>query len=264
MENKDINININPDSNKEPIYAKVGKWVASSISNAKWSTIFKVYFVVFFFLATGLASFYTYNIINNAEFIETSSKKFMSDKDKLINERKKDDIRENVTTPKIQHDIAALMYSLDADRVFIFEMHNGRTNPSGLPFTFANMSYEVANRERGVDRCYKKFQDIPLTMYTYPEYMRKNKFFLGTSDEIEEIDYDFAKSLKDEGGEYVGMIYMSGTMGPLGFLGVSFHDINKIPAKDVIESKIRAYGITIGELLDLQKQLENKANESPV
>ena len=85
-----------------------------------------------------------------------------------------------------------------------------------------------------------------------------------TADEIEEIDYDFAKSLKDEGGEYVGMIYMSGTMGPLGFLGVSFHDINKIPAKDVIESKIRAYGITIGELLDLQKQLENKANESPV
>ena len=261
MENKDINININPDAKKEPIYSQIGKWLVSSISKAKWSAIFKVYFVLFFFLATGLASFYAYNIINNSTFVEASSKKLMNDKHKLMNERKKDDIRENVTTPKIQHDISALLYSLDADRVFIFEMHNGRTNPSGLPFTFANMSYEAANRERNIDRCYKKFQDIPLTMYTYPEYMRKNKFFLGTADEIEEIDYDFAKSLKEEGGQFVGIVYMSGSMGPLGFLGISFHDINAIPSKDVIENKLKSYGSTIGELLDLQKQLEKEAED---
>lgn len=265
MENKDINININPDVKKEPIYTQIGKWIVSTISKAKWSAIFKVYFVVFFFLATALASFYAYNIVNNTEFVEATSKRFVSEteQNKLLKDRMKDDIRENVTTPQIQHDIAALMYSLDADRVFIFEMHNGRTNPSGLPFTFANMSYEVANRERSVDRCYKKFQDIPLTMYTYPEYMRKNKFFLGTADDIEEIDYDFAKSLKEEGGEFVGMIYMSGTMGPLGFLGISFHDINKIPNKDLIEIKLKSYGITIGELLDLQKQME-KENEKSI
>lgn len=255
MENKDININIHPSERKEPVYTQVGKWIASTISKARWTQIFKVYFVTFFFLATGLAAFYAYNIVNNADFVEASSKNLIDDKG-LIDERKKDDVRENITTPQVQHDIGVLLYTLGADRVFIFEMHNGKANPSGLPFTFANMSYEFANREKGIDRCYSRYQNIPLTMYTYPEYMRKNKFFMGTADEIEKIDYDFAKSLKEEGGEYVAMVYMSGKMGPLGFLGISFHDINKIPPKELIESKIKASGLTIGELLDLQKQLE--------
>ena len=261
MKNNDINININ-SGKKEPIYTQVAKWITSTISNAKWSKIFKVYFVTFFFLATALAAFYSYNIINNAAFVEASSKRLVSDQEELMDERKKDDIRENIATPTIQHDIGALLYSLDADRVFIFEMHNGKTNPSGLPFTFANMSYEYANRERGIDRCYRKFQDIPLTMYTYPEYMRKNKFFMGTAEELEKIDYDFAKSFKAEGGQYIVMVYMSGTMGPLGFLGISFHDINKMPSKELIETKIKSYGITIGELLDLQKQMEKMAYEN--
>lgn len=257
MKNKDINININPNEKKEPIYTHVAKWIASTISEAKWTKIFKVYFVTFFFLATALTAFYAYNIINNATFVEASSKKIVDgNKQELIQERKKDDIRENIVTPSIQHDIAVLLYTLDADRVFIFEMHNGKSNPSGLPFTFANMSYEVANRERGIDRCFMKYQDIPLTMYTYPEYMRKNKFFMGTSDELQKIDYDFAKSFKSEGGQYITMVYMSGTMGPLGFLGISFHDINKMPSKETIEEKIKACGSKIGELLDLQNQLE--------
>ena len=260
MKNNDINININP-SKKEPIYTQVAKWITSTISNAKWTKILKVYFVMFFFLATGLCGLYIYNIVNNPVFVEASSKKIVDEEEKLKDERKKDDIRENVTTPKIQNDINVILYSLGADRVFIFEMHNGKTNPSGLPFTFANMSYEVANRERGIDRCYAKFQNIPLTMYTYPEYMRKNKFFLGTADEIEEIDYDFAKQLKEEGGKYVAMVYMNGTMGPLGFLGVSFHDMSKLPDKKMIEAKVKAYGIAISELLDLQKQLDLQKNE---
>lgn len=248
MKNNDINININQDK-KEPIYTQVGKWFSETVANAKWSKIAKVYFVMFFFLATALAAFYTYNIVRNEVFISEMSKKIIN------NSKKEEELRDFVVTPKVQHDIEVLLYSLDADRVFIFELHNGKKNMSGLPFRYADMSYEITNRERGIVRCYKKYQDVPLNMYTYPNHMFKDKFFIGTADEIQDIDFDFGKSVKEEGGEYISMVYLNGTDDPLGFLGVSFHRQDNLPSDKVIETKLKAYGITISELLDLQSQL---------
>ena len=118
------------------------------------------------------------------------------------------------------------------------------------------MSYEVANRENGVDRVYKKYQDVPLNMYTFPTHMYKEKFFIGTSDEIEKVDYDFAKSMKEDGGKYVSFIYLNGTDEPLGFLGISFHRDSNLPDDKVIESKMRAFGSKISELIDLNVQLK--------
>lgn len=256
MKNKDINININPSSNnnskKEPIYTQVGKWVTSTIANAKWTKIFKVYFVTFFFLATGLACFFTYNIIKNEEFLTNAAEKFAEDA------QEQEEIRDFVVTPKVQHLLGVLLYGLDADRVFIFELHNGKKNISGLPFRYADMSYEFANREKGVDRCYRKYQDVPLNMYTYPNYMYKNKFFIGTADDIEKIDYEFAKCLKEDGGEYVSMVFLNGIEEPLGFLGVSFHNKINLPNVKLIEEKMRECGGKLSELLDLKAQLKTK------
>lgn len=252
MKNKDINININPSGKKEPIYTQAAKWITSTIANAKWSKILKVYFVMFFFLATGLASFFAYNIVKNEEFLSKTAEKFADES------TEEEDIRDFVVTPKVQHLLGVLLYTLDADRVFIFELHNGKKNISGLPFRYADMSYEFANREKGVDRCYRKYQDVPLNMYTYPNYMYKHKFFIGSSDDIEKIDYEFAKQLKEDGGEYVAMAFINGIEEPLGFLGVSFHKKNNLPSDKVIEEKIKECGGKLSELLDLKAQLKTR------
>lgn len=252
MKNNDININVNQGVKREPVYTQAIRWVVSTISNAKWTKILKVYFVMFFFLATSVAAFYAYNISKNEKFLNKSA-------ENVWNEREKEEVRDNIT-PMIQRDIETILYSLNADRIFIFELHNGVTNPSGLPFAFANMNYEEVNRERNVDRVYEKYKDVPLTMYKFPEYLRKYKFFIGTPDEISDIDYDFARRLKSDGGNFVAMVYMSNGEIPLGFLGVSFHDTSRVPKHDLIENKVKSYGITIGELLDLKKQMEKKRN----
>jgi hypothetical protein len=174
---------------------------------------------------------------------------------KMMQEKKEENIRDFVVTPKVQKDIEILLYTLNADRVFIFELHNGKKNISGLPFKYADMSYEVANIDRKVDRCYTKYQDVPLTMYKYPDYMHKKKFMIGTVDEIEEIDYEFAKCIKEDGGEYIAMAYINGTDGPLAFLGVSFHKKEYAPADVIIEEKLTMYGKSIGELIDLKVQM---------
>lgn len=256
MKNNDININISPkEDKKELVYTQVGKWFTSTIANAKWTKIIKVYFVTFFFLATALTVFYAYNIVKNEEFIKETSHK-------IVENTKEEELRDFVVTPKVQHDIEVLLYTLGADRVFIFELHNGKKNMSGLPFRYADMSYEITNREKGVVRCYKKFQDVPLNMYTFPNYLYKNKQFVGTIDEIEKIDYEFAKSIKEEGGKYASMVYLNGSEGPIGFLGVTFHDAKNLPDNELITSKLESYGNTISELLDLQIQLSKRKNIS--
>lgn len=251
MKNNGININLNqPSGEKASSVVKAIKNVTDAISDAKWTRIVKVYLVMFFFLATILGGFYIYNVVTDKELVKETAHKMMQ-------EKKEEGIRDHVVTPKVQKDIEILLYSLNADRVFIFELHNGKKNISGLPFKYADMSYEVANRDRGIDRCYTKYQDVPLTMYKYPDYMHKKKFMIGTIDDIEKVDYEFAKCIREDGGEFLAMIYLNGTDGPLGFLGISFHDKKYAPTEEVIEEKLKSYGKSIGELIDLKVQLNN-------
>ena len=249
MKNNDININLNqPSGEKISSIVKAIKGAVNTIASEKWTRIVKVYLVVFFFLATILGGFYIYNVVTDKELVKETAHKMMQ-------EKKEEGIRDYVVTPKVQKDIEILLYSLNADRVFIFELHNGKKNISGLPFKYADMSYEVANRDRGIDRIYTKYQDVPLTMYKYPDYMHKKKFMIGTIDDIEKVDYEFAKCIREDGGEFLAMIYLNGTDGPLGFLGISFHDKKYAPIEEVIEEKLKSYGKSISELIDLKVQL---------
>ena len=246
MKNSDINININPQSEekKEPIYTQVGKKISSTIANAKWSKIIKVYIVSFIFLATFIFAYFGYKAASDGEIVKQTALK-MSQND--------EDIRDYIVTPKIQHELEVLVYSLNADRAFIFELHNGKKNTSGLPFRFADMTYEVANDDKHVDKVALNFQDIPLTLYKYPHYLQKKKLMIGTVEEIETIDADFASHIREIGGKYLGMIYLNSNGVPIAFLCISFHNLNDVPKKDVIELKLREYGKMIVSLLDLQE-----------
>lgn len=251
MKNSNINIQISPVDNngdkKEPFYTRIGKTIVSTIANAKWKSILKVYFVTFFFLATAIALVFAYTASKDQEFVRMTAYRMAS-------EQKDENIRDFVVTPKIQRDMEIMIYSLNADRAFIFELHNGKKNVSGLPFRFADMTYEEVNRDRKVDKVAMKYQEVPLTLYRYPEYLHKEKTFIGTIEEIEKVDYDFAQCIKDDGGVYLGMIYMNIDGQPLGFLGLSFHDLKNVPPKDVIESKLKENARIISELLNLQAQ----------
>lgn len=251
MKSNDININLNQPSGDDKVSSvtKAIKSITSTIANSSWTRIVKVYLVMFFFLATILGGFYTYNVVTDKELVKESAHRMMQ-------EKKEESIRDFMVTPKVQKDIEVLLYTLNADRVFIFELHNGKKNLTGLPFKYADMTYEVANRERGVDRCFTKYQDVPLTMYKYPDYLHNKKFMIGTVDEIERIDYEFAKCIKEDGGEYLAMVYINGSDGtPLAFLGVSYHDKKYALEDAVIEEKLRAYGKVVGELIDLKVQM---------
>ena len=116
------------------------------------------------------------------------------------------------------------------------------------------MSYEEVNEERTTDKCAMQFQNIPLTLYKYPHHLQKEKMIVGDIREISEIDNDFANHIKDVGGVYLGMIYINHNGLPIGFLCVSYHDMENVPSKALIETKLKEYGKLIGNLLDLEAQ----------
>ena len=252
MKNNDININLNQPGgdDKASSIVKAFKSVTDTIANAKWTRIVKVYFVMFFFLATALGGFFAYKFINDKEAMHEASIS-------LMRSQKEENIRDFVVTPKIQNDLKLLTYTLNADRAFLFELHNGKKNTSGLPFRFADMSYEEVNEEKKVDRIAMQFQDIPLTLYKYPHYLQKQKMILGTIDEIEKIDSEFANHIKSVGGVYLGMVYISSSGTPLGFLCVSYHKYEDVPDQALIEKKLNEHDKTLTQLLDLEIVMKN-------
>ena len=251
MKNNDININLNHPSGTDRITSttKFFKTVTETIANAAWVRILKVYLVMFFFLATILGGFFAYNIANDKEAMHEAAMK-------MARSEKEENIREVVVTPKIQHELSVLVYTLNADRAFIFELHNGKKNTSGLPFKYADMTYEVTNEEKKVDKVAIQFQDIPLTLYKYPHYLQTKKIIIGTTDEISGVDEDYANHIRAIGGKYLGMIYMSSGGTPIGFLCVSYHNLEDVPNKNALELKLKEYGKMFTQLLDLRVQME--------
>jgi hypothetical protein len=251
MKNSDININLNQPSGepKASVIAKTFKGIADAIADASWRRLVKVFIVMFFFLATILGGFFAYNIANDKEAMHEAAMK-------MARSEKEENIRELVVTPKIQHELSVLVYTLNADRAFIFELHNGKKNTSGLPFKYADMTYEETNEEKKVDKVAIQFQDIPLTLYRYPHYLQTKKMIIGTTDDISSVDEDYANHIRAIGGKYLGMIYMSSGGTPIGFLCVSYHNIEDVPNKNVLELKLNEYGKMFTQLLDLRVQME--------
>ena len=249
--NGNINVNINQDPKKESGFSHIFNLLFDKIAHAKWSKIIKVYFVSFFFLATAIGCYFVYKAANDEEVVKQTALKLSESQDE-------ENIRDYVVTPKIQHELEVLVYTLHAERAFIFELHNGKKNTSGLPFRFADMTYEVTNDEKRVDKVAMQFQDIPLTLYKYPHYLQKKKVMIGTTEEIELVDEDFAGHIKEIGGKYLGMIYLNAGGVPLGFLCISYHNPEDVQTKEVIENKLKEYGKMITQLLDLQEHLKNE------
>jgi hypothetical protein len=208
-----INVNVpGPSSDKKGVAKYIGpfKDAFNFLANASFYSIFKVSCVAVITVTFIIAASMSYKALTSDAFIDAIAQKVTKAQDDK--ENKNQDIRDDKVTPKIQKEIEVLCYSLDADRVFIFEMHNGKRNSTGLPFRYADMSYEEPNEEKNVERVAMQFQDIPLTLYKYPHYLAEHKYIFGGIDEISLIDNGFACHIEKIGGKFLGMLYLTLTV----------------------------------------------------
>ena len=222
------------------------------LANASMYSIFKVTCILIITATFVIAGTMCYKAVTSEAFIKALATRVTKAQDD--EENKNLGIRDDKVTPKIQKELEVLCYSIDADRVFIFEMHNGKRNSSGLPFRYADMSYEEVNDSKHIDRVGIKFQNVPLTLYKFPHYVAEHGYMYGDTEEIARVDKGFAEEISEIGGKYLAVVYITTNGTPLGFLGVAFHEAPKFHdeyVKGIIESHARV----ITPLLDLRQQI---------
>ena len=160
-------------------------------------------------------------------------------------------IREEIN-PKVHSEIIKLLYEIGADRVSVMEMHNGKENPTSLPFKYFDMTYEETIDS--VDYISEEYENLNLSKFSFSYYICKNKIFIGSIEEIYNIDKKLAIRFENNDIKYAAIIMLN-TNVDIGFLMVNYNSVPNID-RNKLMSKIISKGQTISNLLDYEKQIE--------
>lgn len=155
--------------------------------------------------------------------------------------------------PKIINILTRMLYELNADRVSILEMHNGKENPTSLPFIYCDMTYEETKNQ--VPYIAEEYEQINMSKYSFFTYLMKERVFSGRTDLLWEIDKKFASKIHVNNAKYLAVVTIKNEI-EIGFLMVSF-----LQEPDMDEHqltiKLTDYAQELGFLLDLTHNHRN-------
>lgn len=122
--------------------------------------------------------------------------------------------------PKIDSTLKEALTRLDADRVFIMEMHNGNNNTSGLPFLYGEMTYEQVRS--GISHIDDDYINLNLSRFTFPLYLEREHLWQGTTEDLSKIDEKLSKRLMSNEVTYLAITQIHGFSNIIGYFGVSY------------------------------------------
>ena len=130
--------------------------------------------------------------------------------------------------PIIRSNLKELMVTVDGDRAFVCEFHNGTNNFAGLPFLYVDMKYEVC--KQGIYHIDETFTNFNLTRYPFAPYGMEHGWWIGTVKDMEEIDERFSAHMEMNGVNFFAAMLIHGVDAPVGILGVTFAE--PVPRED--------------------------------
>jgi hypothetical protein len=136
----------------------------------------------------------------------------------------------------LNRELSETLMELHADRAFFIEYHNSVKSLQGAPFAYGSMSFEKIHPNREIVFMADEYSDFPLTKYETVTYLYENKVFIGTIDDLMNIDKRLATKLKASNVTQVALIEVWGDNQPLGILGVTWSEHEVI---DTYGDKIR-------------------------
>lgn len=150
--------------------------------------------------------------------------------------------------PQIDEILNNTLTAVEADRVFVLEMHNGTNNTSGLPFLYVEMTYcQVAN---GVNHIDEDYINLNLSRFDFPLYLEEKQHWYGSIEELKEIDPKMAMRLEANGAKYFAIMTIQGVKNELGYFGVSFTNDITINNTDKLMMTLTTATQKISTLLD--------------
>lgn len=135
--------------------------------------------------------------------------------------------------PKIDSILTDALTIMNADRVFVMEMHNGNNNTSGLPFLYGEMTYEQVRN--GVSHIDDDYLNLNLSRFTFPLYLEREHLWQGTTEDLSKIDDKLSKRLLSNDVSYLAITQIHGFSNIIGYFGVSYcNDKSPIDKKQII------------------------------
>ena len=123
---------------------------------------------------------------------------------------------------------------MDADRAFIFELHNGSNNTAGLPFIHCTMTYEET--ARNIEPIDEDYQNLSLTRFSFPEYLHEHDLWFGTVEEFADIDKKLASRMQNNGATYLVITTIRSENSEIGYFGFTYcNDKKHKDDKDMME-----------------------------
>lgn len=150
--------------------------------------------------------------------------------------------------PNVDIILKDALSTLNADRAFVIEMHNGTNNVAGLPFIYGEMTYEEVRED--VAHVDEDYTSINLSRFTFPMYIEKNQIWHGTINELSEIDSKLASRLSSNDVTYLAIIGLHGANNQLGYFGFTFCNGKAVPSENVIERSLNLAAPKLSILLD--------------
>lgn len=198
-----------------------------------WKTLYGIVLFVFFSIGIYIAT--------NPAVIFERYDKYVADKHNASIDYRME------SSPIIRAYLNQLATETGAERAYILEFHNGKSNPSGLQWQFGDLTFI----NDGTDDISDEIQNVSLSRYNFANLIYEAGYWIGGIDELVSLDERFYNRMRLNDGTYFAfqMIY-GANMREIGILGISYID-GEVPDKKAhILATMHKYASTISPLLD--------------
>ena len=151
------------------------------------------------------------------------------------------------TAPIIRSELNQLALETEAERAYILEFHNGKSNPSGLQWQYGDLTFI----NDGTDDISDEMQNVSLSRYNFANVIYERGYWAGSIDELTSLDERFYNRMRVNGGKYFVFQMMYGAnLREIGVLGISFLEIPEEMSTDALIRIVHKYSSSISPLLD--------------
>lgn len=174
---------------------------------------------------------------------------FMDRIDKVRNERHAESVLKRINSyGEINSTMLAIQAETRADRVLIYETHNGGSNLANLPFLYVDLTYGIPKDE--FDVLIDEYKNVRLSRYPWATALYEHNVWSAPIEEMENVDPELYYRLKKEEVDYFYAILLYGkdTL-PCGFVALVYKDRANMPDRREVAKVMLKYSNILATIL---------------
>ena len=174
---------------------------------------------------------------------------FMDRIDKVRTERHTESVLKRLNSyGEINTTLLSIQKETKADRVLVYETHNGGTNLVNLPFLYVDLTYGIPKDEFSM--LSDEYKNVRLSRYPWATELYEHNVWSAPIEDMEAVDPELYHRLKKEEVDYFYAILLYGkdTL-PCGFVALVYKDRTTMPDRREVAKLMLKYSNILATLL---------------